>query len=359
MPHNRHEKFNPQENTMSQEILQLMPEQLIANEANEKARPTETPEARRKRVEDRARNIAAIGQTTPVLAIATEEGMFEYVDGGSRVEAIKLINEGFCSDGVPPSEPLMVQVILADEEADLFRIAVSSNIQRTDNTISDMIAIIQEAKDRNGWKGRGADTKVAEYLGILPSRVSEYQKVSRAPENIKAMIESGEIKSLDAALKLMVVPEEDQADVARRAKEIAEDEREAKRKNKETSKSEESSATDDTKGGVTADHVRKAAAEKGHAVGKRNAKALCEFFSMFTPANYSDEVVAFFDYLVTEYVPGTGTDRKAIQLFDAAIGTSTAEKKARAAEYKEQQKAEAKAEKERIAAEKEAEKKKK
>jgi len=328
------------------QTLRIYPEQLIPNEANEKARPAETAEQRTERVQRMAKSICSTGQTHPVIAIHSDsDGIYEYIDGGGRVDAIKLINEGYCSGGKAPDEPMKVEILLRDDAADFYRIAVVSNIERTQNSLNDMIGIIRESRERNGWKGRGADSKVAEYLGILPSRVSEYGKVAAAPPEIKSRIASGEIKSLDAALKLMAVPDDKRAEVTERASELAKQDAAAQSSNSEQT---------DGAASMTSRHVQAAASESGVSVGKRNAKAISEWFGQITEACYGPEVVAFVDYLTGEYIPGTGTDRKLLNLFDEMVGTDSATKKAKAKEYKEQQKAEEVAEKERLKAEAEA-----
>ncbi len=177
--------------------IYLAPEQLTANEANEKARPAERPEDRAARVKIMAQSIAANGQELPVLIVEkTEDDVttYEYVDGGCRVEAIASLNEN-------GSAPIQVWCSLVDPGDDLFKKAVTANIHRTQNSLLDMAHIVQEAFERNSWKGRGGGKKVAEYLGILESRVSEYQKLLHAPPDIKAKIDSGELTSLEAALK--------------------------------------------------------------------------------------------------------------------------------------------------------------
>ena len=134
--------------------LYLAPEQLTANEANEKARPAEKPEDRARRVADMAASILANGQEYPVLVVEASEGdvtTYEYVDGGCRVEAIAKLNE---ENGKVPRQ---VWCSLVDPKTDLFRQAVVANLHRTQNSLADMGHIVQEAFDRNGWRGRGAN----------------------------------------------------------------------------------------------------------------------------------------------------------------------------------------------------------
>jgi hypothetical protein len=304
--------------------LYLSPEQLTANEANEKARPAEKPEARAERVKLMASSIASNGQELPVLIVEKEDDgvvTYEYVDGGCRVEAVASLNETLAT-------PLTVWCSLVDPTEDLFKKAVTANIHRTQNSNMDMAHIVQEAFDRNGWRGRGGGGKVAEYLGILPSRVSEYQKILHAPADIQAKINSGEIASLDAALKLMALPADKREEITAGAVRIAEEEQ-AERDTKRTSKRGGNPRPDvplykpgkHKPATVKAKHVAKAAKEAGVETATPRAKSeISEFFEAVSEAAYPKAAVAFAEYFVGTWMKGEGTDRHARALFDAAVG---------------------------------------
>lgn len=331
--------------------LYLSPDHLIANEANEKARPMERPEHRAARVREMAESISENGQEYPVLVIEVDSDgatTYEYVDGGCRVEAIAKLNETLAT-------PLEVWCSLVDPNEDLFKKAVTANLHRTQNSLLDMAYIVTEVRERNSWKGKGGGAKVASYLGIQPSRVTEYEKLLRAAPPVKARIESGEIASLDAALKLMSVPEEDQPRVADRAREIAEaDERakpEPKRKKKlapvtpeqkavfqsvkESAKREKEKKAEDAAQKkatpVKAKHVQEAAREITGKGGPRAKSAISEFFEAVTEAAYPPAAVKFADYFVQTWMVGEGTDRRARDLFDLAVHVGSAKPKPKAA----------------------------
>jgi hypothetical protein len=221
--------------TQKNHQLYLAPDSLTANEANEKARPTETPDQRKARVKTMATSIADAGkQLVPVLVAEVDNGddtySYEYVDGGARVDAVKLIREhpDDFADGHAPgwAASLEVWCVLADPDVDLFRQAIVSNLHRTQNSLLDMASICREVRERNGWSGHGAQTKVAGYLGLLPSRVSEYEKLLMAPNSLVRRIQSGEVQTLDVALRLMSpsIPEDKREQVAERASELAAEE---------------------------------------------------------------------------------------------------------------------------------------
>ncbi len=312
--------------------LYLAPEQLTANEANEKARPAEKPEDRAARVKIMAQSIAANGQELPVLVIEKVEDdvtTYEYVDGGCRVEAVAALNEADKSE-------VKVWCSLVEPDQDLFKLATSANIHRTQNSMLDMAHIVQEAFDRNGWKGKGAGKKVAEYLGIQESRVSEYQKLLHAPPDVKAKIESGELQTLEAALKLMSMPADKREEVGRRAQEIAQEEAEEAAERKGKRKGNPRPEVPTYQPGkhkpnmpkVKTKHVERAAKEKGvETTSTPRAKSeISEFFEQVSDAAYPKPAVAFADYFVGTWMKGEGSDRKARELFDAAVGVKAPRK---------------------------------
>lgn len=324
--------------------LYLLPEQLTANEANEKARPAERPEDRQRRVADMAESILAVGQELPVLVVEKEDDgvtTYEYVDGGCRVEAIAALNEAAAKEngnGVARK----VWCSLVEPGEDLFRKAVTANIHRTQNSLLDMGHIVQEAFDRNGWKGRGAGKRVADYLGLSESRVSEYQKILHAPKDIKERMESGELTALSAALALMAMPAEDRAAVATRAVELAAEdaEKDADKAKKKKAKERAERAHNPrpevpvydpnkhkpNKPKVTKKHVEQAARERGIETSNTpKAKSeIAEFFEAVSAAAYPKAAVDFADYFVGTWMKGEGTDRHARELFDRAVGVKAA-----------------------------------
>ncbi len=320
--------------------LYLAPEQLTANEANEKARPAEKPEDRAARVRLMAQSIAANGQELPVLAVevtADDVTTYEYVDGGCRVEAIATLNNSPADfpEGVGGHD-LKVWCSLVEPDADLFKLATSANIHRTQNSMLDMAHIVQEAFDRNGWRGKGGGKKVAEYLGIQESRVSEYQKLLHAPPDVKSKIESGEIATLEAALKLMSMPADKREEVGRRAAEIAQEEADEAAEKKGKRKGNLTPKVPEFKPGkhkpnvakVKTKHVERAAKESGVETSStpRAKSEISEFFEQVSAAAYPKPAVAFAEYFVGTWMKGDGSDRKARELFDAAVGVKAPRK---------------------------------
>lgn len=351
--------------------IYLPPAALEPHESNQKARPLETAEARSARVKMIAKSIAATGQHYPVLVVevASDEEFdgdgnpkmkYEYVDGGARVDAIKELgaeHEVWCSI-VPQTE-------------DLFRTAVTSNLHRTQNSIMEMAYIIQEVRERNGWKGRGGQVKVCEYLGMPQNRVSDYERLLRAPKAIREMIDSGEIGTVDAALKLLAQKEEDLPAVTTRAREIARKEAPIETVTSvqlhaigsaltaaEVEKVFDEPVMSDTPSEaipdpmdaptvaelktqhnlpaaaptplpaipaaqpkVTAKHVAQAAAEVTGAAGVALSRAqIVQSFMELTGLSYPAPAKAFIEYFVDVHVKGKGSEKKFQKLFDAAVG---------------------------------------
>lgn len=306
--------------------LYLSPELLTANEANEKARPAERPEDRAARVKTMAQSIAANGQELPVLIvekIEDEVTTYEYVDGGCRVEAIASLNEN-------NGHARQVWCSLVDASEDLFKKAVTANIHRTQNSLMDMAHIVQEAFDRNGWRTRGGGKKVAEYLGIGEPRVSEYQKILHAPPDVKAKIDSGELTSLEAALKLMAMPADKREEIGTRAVQLAEEEAEERANSKAKRKGNSRPNVKPFRPGVDkpnvptvrAKHVERAAKEKGvdTSTTPRAKSEISEFFEAVSDAAYPKAAVQFADYFVGTWMKGEGSTNRAYVLFDAAVG---------------------------------------
>lgn len=348
--------------------IYLPPSALEPHESNQKARPLETAEARSARVKMIAKSIAATGQHYPVLVVevASDEEFdadgnpkmkYEYVDGGARVDAIKELggeHEVWCSI-VPQTE-------------DLFRTAVTSNLHRTQNSIMEMAYIIQEVRERNGWKGRGGQVKVCEYLGMPQNRVSDYERLLRAPKAIREMIDSGEIGTVDAALKLLAQKEEDLPAVTTRAREIARKEAPALAEpTKLLVEEPHSDALDKVfdepvrsdspaetipdpmdaptvaelktqqilptaapaplpaipaaQPKVTAKHVAQAAAEVTGTAGVALSRAqIVQSFMELTGLSYPAPAKEFIEYFVDIHVKGKGSEKKFQKLFDAAVG---------------------------------------
>lgn len=335
--------------------IYLLPEQLTPNEANDKARPDETPEQREIRVIEMAKSIRANGQQYPVLVVEVSEGeslSYEYVDGGGRVDAIGRLNE----DAETGNDVRKIWCTVVGSDEDLFRKAIVGNLHRTQNSIIGMAMIVREAKERNGWKGHGAGKKVAEYLGIGENRVSEYETMLSAPDWVQEKIRSGQIASLDAALKLLAIPEEKQEEVATRAAEIAEEEQSAQEeKEAETESTSEATTTEAKKkkdpdwlqkgtvskkpnvpkAPVKARHITEAARSVGAVTntprGKSDAIAL---FQQITAAAYPAAAVKFADHLTEKWFAGMGTDKEAIALFDRAVGAVSGKTPVKKAETK-------------------------
>lgn len=374
------EQFSEVTTSQLNTSLYLSPDRLTPNEANEKARPGETPERRAKRVGEMAASIAANGQKYPVLAVEIQDiddnqkpfVRYEYVDGGCRVEAIAQLNE-------QADSALNVWCSLVDPNTDLFRTSVIGNLHRTQNSMLEIAQIVAETGDRNNWKGKGRGKKIAEYLGLGTNRVSEYEKILRAPAAIREKIQSGEINTVDAALRLLAQPEDMQPHLAQRAIEIAREEAERKARERQeadaaaTSYTPVTNAPDARNSGegeaatagiekaptptdgelftipdlepsevlgalnavnepvikaepapqevkVSARHVDEAVRESGQKVARGKAQII-DFFGSVSLAAYPQPAVDFSAYLVDKWIPGDGNDKKLRSLFDALVST--------------------------------------
>jgi len=318
--------------------LYLVPELLTANEANDKARPAETPEQRKARVEKMAESIAANGQEYPVLCIEVEDSgvvTYEYVDGGCRVEAIALLNS---QPNVPARQ---VWCSLVDPKDDLFRKAVTANLHRTQNSILDMAHIVQESIERNSWKGRGAQTKVAAYLGLSTTRVNDYLKVLRAPKAIKDQILNGTLATIEAVLLLMQQPAAEQERVLADAQAVADEE---ERETAGAAGVEEAGQIEETADGeageeageatepklgrkakkpakVKARHIAAAVRKSGGGTAKRSRGDMVTLLRDWSKdEGLRQPARDWASYMASTWLPGMGTSATARSKFAAATG---------------------------------------
>ena len=349
--------WNQQNPVTMNTSIYLKASQLTPNEANEKARPGELPEARAKRIEKIASSIKALNQFAPVLVIEVEDDStvrYEYVDGGGRVDAISLLN----SQGDP--RPVWCSVLPGD--VDLFQTAVRNNLDRFGNSVTELIAIVRESMERNGWSGRGANKKTATYLGLPESRVAELLKIAaQATPKMRTLMASGEIATVETALRLVSLPDDKIDEIVTGAVEIAKEKAVEKAKADPKVKSGTMVVTSETRGhlveeaflpdskpakvSVGISDVREAAQNAGETIGPLPKKDLLEFFAEKCGPAYSSEVQAFCDYFVGTYAKGQGTDRTCNKLFDAMTfqtKESKAENKLKAKEAADAAKLEAK-----------------
>lgn len=341
--------------------LHFLPELLTQSEANTKARPLETDESRAKRVADMKEWIKADGQTYPVLVVEVtdnENTWYEYIDGGCRVDAIAAIN----AEKAENEEPTLVWCTVVDGSEDLYKLAVTGNIHRNQNNHHEIALIIRDIKERHAWTGHGGDTKVAAYLGMDKARVSNYNKLLRAPKLVLDKLASGEIASLDAAMKLLAVPGAVE-ETAERAQEIAKEE--AKKAAEQSGKEFDETQPVTVTSRHAADAAREVAATKSEEGGNENktisrTRAQCiDLFGMITNVVYPEHVVQFAEYFTKQWFAGVGSDQDLIAMFDAAVGMEGDAKrldKCRKAVEKQQREEEKAAEKAKAAAEKAKEK---
>lgn len=357
--------------------IYLLPEELVPSEANEKARPSESPAEHEARVTEMRESIRANGQKYPVLVVETHginsvgEGyvQYQYVDGGCRVEAIADLNRFYCEN-----HPKPVWCSILEPGVDALRTALVGNLHRHGNNAWQMALIVAEVRRVNGWEGRGGGVKVARYLGLLPSRVAEYTKLLGAPDSLRQQIIAGKIQSLEAAMKVMsrlragdVTPEQVDA-VVSRAAELAADEVEDSPPEDsaledsvledstlvevadvepvavESDEMGDAADTADTPAGtipaagacaagsevsrspeeapeappIKGRHIDQALREQG-ARAHRGKNDIVQFFGLVTESAYHPAVVAFTDYFTATWLRGQGSNAELLELFDRAV----------------------------------------
>src|ERR1019366_3878751 len=167
------------------------------------------------------------GQQQPIV-LREHDGQYVVVFGHRRLEAIvQLRMEG---------HSIPVKAIVAEglDEDTAFRIALRENVQRADFTAMEMAHNITTVRDRFKWKGAGKTGQVADFLGVSPATVSQYEKLLTLPAQVQADVQGGRL-SATAALELGSVEAEKQPEVMAKAQEKA-DRDEAKKAAKVTVK---------------------------------------------------------------------------------------------------------------------------
>src|ERR1041385_2480736 len=159
-------------------------------------------------------------------------------------------------------------------------------------------------------------------LPLGASRVSEYEKLLYASEGIKAKIRSGEIGSLDAALKLLSAGKDKQEQVVSRAAEIAEEEEEAAVAPESKPTAAKSSTTVKPAPKIKAKHVEKALKE---VTGKSHPATITEVSEFFKTiikpkSGYRMPAVMFASDMVHWCQGAKGADAKVKESFDLLAG---------------------------------------
>ena len=163
-----------------------------------------------------AQEIAAHGQTTPVLIRKRADGAPELVAGRHRKAAIMLINEDPSQYGLPGPVPLKAVYVDLDEE-EAFRASIVENTGRPLTCMDLAHAAVQMSKVLD-WEGAQiAEALTTSFRKVSPSRVSQLKALNSLPMSIKRRLHKGTLKeSVARAMLRLQLPAEELEDLAKR-----------------------------------------------------------------------------------------------------------------------------------------------
>jgi ParB family chromosome partitioning protein len=158
-------------------------------------------------LDDLAKSIEEIGVQQPIVVSEKPDGRFDLIIGqrrylaSHRVEGLKTI-------------PALITTVKNETEAVI--ISFSENIHRLDLEYRDKMRVATELLSK-----LGSTRKVAERLGVTPQTVRNYLGYAAVPEEIKRMVDKGDLRPSTATRIAKSIPDEKQAvRIAEKIKEI-------------------------------------------------------------------------------------------------------------------------------------------
>lgn len=168
------------------------------------------------KVERLSRTIERDGQLDAGIVIPHPSGNGKYVliAGHRRRRAYMLANERRSANG----QSLLKMTVKVDRSGgDPLRKACVSNMQREQLTPMELATLISRIRSENNWLNFVGAKKVAEYLGIDVTTVTQHDRFLSADEATKRELQDGTLTAHGAFTMLTVKPAE-RADVIERAK---------------------------------------------------------------------------------------------------------------------------------------------
>lgn len=337
---------------------------------SQNVRPGETIAGHDARVARLARQIMEDGQQVPVIVACdanaddTNGGAYRVVAGQGRIDALRLLNTTLKSNG---DDDLLLAWCVLDIGSDPWATAVKENVHRENYSDLQLAELIREAQERYGWKkGKGGGKKCAEFFGLTEPHLVEYNKLAAAPQDVKDRLASGELSKF-GALKLLSTTSADdtpaaterRAKVAKKAKEISQEETDRKyASSHEAFKKEQRAGTANKPSAakaepvstpppspssppakpapkVKAEHIAQAAREvakdanEAPPVVKRNRTEILAAIANlleFSPVTAMDACREFLEALL-KFADGSVSPRQLQNRWNVIIGTDSAPKK--------------------------------
>jgi ParB-like chromosome segregation protein Spo0J len=297
--------------------FQLKPEQFNVSEKYNVRRYPGDEELEAKRIERLANVIERDGQLDAVI-VTIEDGLENVIIAGHRRRrAISMLNERRTAKG----QPLMTVRARLDTDGDLKRKARTSNVQREDLSPMDLALEIQTIREEHKWEGFPGAKKVADYLGIELTTVTQHEKLLTGSKEVQEKVHAGELTTQSAFDMLNVKPEAI-VPVLERAQEIQE--QKDRRLTPRARKRREGKGIED---GSRIEHpaVVQAIRETPNATDKpiaRTRKEILETLEQFDSPAYGHPdgaVNIFIRYFIDKFAAGIGTPDTMRKKFDAMV----------------------------------------
>lgn len=323
------------------EVIYLRPEKIQVDERfNVRPYSDQDPD-----IDQLAESIERDGQLDAgIVYPVTKKGLnasdtpdeYVLIAGHRRRRALIINNETRSRSGQPL---LKMRVTIDRSGGDHLRKAISSNLHRSDFSPMDLATLITRIMADNGWDKQdfASSKKVAKYLGVSPTQITQHLRFLKAPKEIQEKLHSGEL-SAQSAFDLLSVSQEKREQVLNLAAEIQAQTDESKGKASKSSKgapqivvppSSNKSESTPSKKRIERPAVVKAIRTLGDDESAspipRTRKEIVEFFASLDGPAYGhvdSQVRTFVAYFTEKWVQGKGTDKTLLSKFDAMVAGS-------------------------------------
>lgn len=260
--------------TDGQEVKYLLPEEIITDSIYD-VRPGDLDDTE---IEQLAQDIETSGQQDALIVSAKihedtsdDSRVMDYVEsytliaGHRRRRAVSLINTKNSALGNPLLKlRVYVDRSITDTNIGLQK-AIASNLHRKNFTPMQLALLIERLKKEFGWDKQGfKGTKlVADYLKVNPATITQHEKFLKAPEEVKAGLQSGEFSAQYALMLLTDVKPEKQKEVVEKSRQIqAEEDKKKSKGKKEMTVISESGVTEITESFLPEEPTKKSKSSK-------------------------------------------------------------------------------------------------
>lgn len=307
--------------------LRLTPEEIGIDKQQNVRKFKSDPEVEAEEIRNMALSLLDVaGQLQPVTVRETKKGSYTLLWGHRRRAAAMLINSGAFKSIYDPKKkgPFLLDAIVRDLSADEAKhAAIIENVHRKGFSPIELLLLIEEAREDNGWQGEKGTQKVADYLHVGKDTVIRIEKLASLPKNKRHEVHSGGL-SVEAALAFLNVDPVKLEKVAADAKALAKADAQAKldkaeKDKKYSTKNKEKLKKAVAKPKVEKQHVVKAARKNKALKVKdpRTKKEILDFFEGMTGAASAPVMADFAEYLVNTFAKGSGTEGTLLAKWDA------------------------------------------